>query len=56
MSVSMGTQAMNSILYMFNYFNQINDPESVNYNSYRFPCGFALTKKDLLCMLIYFGL
>ena len=30
---------MNSLLYMGEYFIQINDPNSVNYDTERFPCG-----------------
>tara|TARA_B100000575_G_scaffold38734_2_gene26437 strand:- start:40 stop:756 length:717 start_codon:yes stop_codon:yes gene_type:complete len=45
MSVSMGTQLMNSILYISNYICQINNPSSINYNTNNFPTGLLLSKR-----------
>jgi hypothetical protein len=52
-SVSMGTQLMNSLLYMVNYFIQIGDPNNVNYNSPTFPCGFALSQRGFMYVNIF---
>jgi len=46
--LSMGTQLMNSILYMGEYFIQTRDQGSVNYNSYIFPIGILLTKRGFM--------
>jgi hypothetical protein len=39
--VSMGSQMMNSVLYMANYFVQIHNKNNVNYCSIAFPCHLA---------------
>ena len=52
-SVSMGSQLMNSILYLSEYFRQINDIESVNYNNPDFPCGFLLIKRPFMYVNIF---
>ena len=56
-SVSMGTQFMNSLLYMINYFIQVKDPTNPNYNSSEFPLGFALKYRAFfwvnLCWLVF---
>jgi hypothetical protein len=39
LSVGMGAQLMNSILYMGNYFIQCRDPSSINFNTAQFPTG-----------------
>lgn len=39
LSVGMGAQLMNSILYMGNYFIQCSDPSSINFNTAQFPTG-----------------
>lgn len=44
-SISMGTQFMNSLLYWVNYLIQTKDKDSVNFNSKDFPLGFALSKR-----------
>ena len=44
----MSSQFMNSLLYMSEYFVQTNDPNSVNYNTPKFPCGFALLKRPFM--------
>ena len=45
---SMASQFMNSLLYMGEYFIQINDPNSVNYDTERFPCGRFLIKRPFM--------
>ena len=56
-SISMGTQFMNSLLYMINYFIQVKDPTNPNYNSENFPLGFALKYRAFfwvnLCWLVF---
>lgn len=47
-SVAMGTQVMNSILYLINYFIEINNKSSVNYDSVNFPCGKYLIKRPFM--------
>ena len=44
-SISMGTQFMNSLLYSINYFIQVKDPHNPNYDSPKFPLGFALLNR-----------
>jgi hypothetical protein len=53
MSVAMGTQVMNSILYMMNYFNEMGDSENVNYNNESFPAGIALVKRPFMWVNIF---
>ena len=53
LSVSMGTQVMNSILYMDNYFIQTLDPNSPNYNSHDFPTGRFLGKRLFMWVNIF---
>ena len=52
-SISMGSQLMNSLLYMFNYFNQLNDCDNVNYNNYLFPAGKYLFKRPFMYVNIF---
>ena len=47
-SVAMGAQLMNSILYMIEYFIQCNDENSINYNTTDFPMGTALSKRAFM--------
>lgn len=42
LGISMGTQLMNSILYLAEYFIQIQDITSINYNNSSFPTGGEL--------------
>jgi hypothetical protein len=51
--VSMGSQLMNSILYMMNYFNQLNDPDNINHISKDFPAGKALLKRPFMYVNIF---
>lgn len=55
-TVSMSTQLMNSILYMGQYFFQVNDPSSVNYPSAEFPCGFALLERGFMYVNVFWTL
>ena len=52
-TVAMSTQLMNSILYMGQYFFQMRDPNSVNYPSSEFPCGFALWERGFMYVNIF---
>ena len=47
-SIAMASQLMNSILYMANYFEQMKDPDNVNYITSKFPAGFALCKRPFM--------
>ena len=48
LGVAMGSQLMNSILYMGQYFIQIYDINNVNYDTVAFPTGFALLKRPFM--------
>ena len=39
LSIGMGSQLMNSILYLVNYFHQTRDSNNINYITQDFPCG-----------------
>ena len=52
-SLSMGTQLMNSILYMSEYAIQIKTPSSVNYNTSNFPCGIFLLKRPFMYINLF---
>lgn len=56
MAVAMGSQLMNSLLYMGEYFIQINDSYSVNYNTSVFPTGFALLQRPFMYINIFWTL
>ena len=47
-SISMGSQLMNSILYMFNYLYQTTQKYSINYNTNTFPTGILLIKRPFM--------
>ena len=49
----MGSQLMNSILYMVEYFIQCTDPNSVNYNDEEFPMGHVLSKRPFMWVNIF---
>ena len=53
LSIAMGSQFMNSLLYMANYFYQTHQKYSVNYDSPSFPCGPALTKRLFMWVNIF---
>ena len=48
LGISMGSQIMNSLLYMVEYFIQCKDPNNVNYNSDSFPMGIMLSKRAFM--------
>jgi hypothetical protein len=48
LSVSMGTQFMNSLLYMSSYFIQEHEPSNINYNSSSFPSNILLTDRPFM--------
>lgn len=56
-SVSMGTQFMNSLLYIINYFIQVKESDNPNYPTSDFPLGFALKNRPFfwvnLCWLLF---
>ena len=49
----MGSQLMNSILYMVEYFIQCTDPNNVNYNDNEFPMGTLLSKRPFMWVNIF---
>ena len=53
LSISMGSQLMNSILYLTEYFIQIDDPYSINYNTTSFPVGNYLSKRKFMWVNIF---
>ena len=53
MSISMGSQLMNSILYMANYYIEISNPTNINYNSTSFPTGILLSKRPFMWVNIF---
>ena len=53
LGAAMGSQLMNSILYMSEYIIQCRDPSNVNYNSDAFPCGFLLIKRPFMYINIF---
>jgi len=55
-SVAMGGQLMNSILYLVNYFIQCQNPDSVNYDSNKFPTGVLLSKRLFMYINIFWFL
>lgn len=56
LGIAMGSQFMNSILYMAQYFIQTNNKNNVNYNSYKFPTGFLLSKRPFMLINIFWVL
>jgi len=53
LSVAMGTQFMNSYLYMFSYFIQETEPTNVNYSNSSFPSDTWLTKRPFMWVNIF---
>jgi len=56
MSVSMGAQLMNSILYIFNYIYQTHQVYSVNYNTASFPTGTGLIYRPFMYINLFWTL
>lgn len=48
LGTAMGAQSMNSILYMFEYYNQTKDINSINYNCNSFPLGTLWCKRPFM--------
>jgi len=53
LNVAMGSQLMNSILYLMNYFIQCNDPENINYNTSSFPAGTGLINRPFMYVNVF---
>jgi hypothetical protein len=53
LSVSMGTQFMNSFLYMFCYFIQEKNPNNINYANSTFPTDPLLIKRPFMWVNIF---
>ena len=53
LGISMGSQLMNSILYLFNYFYETHQPYSINYDSDSFPCGYALLERPFMYINVF---
>ena len=53
MTLSMGSQIMNSLLYLVEYFIQTNDLNNVNYNSESFPTGIMLSNRPFMWINIF---
>tara|TARA_B100000123_G_scaffold217091_1_gene165568 strand:+ start:144 stop:866 length:723 start_codon:yes stop_codon:yes gene_type:complete len=51
--IAMGSQLMNSILYLFSYFYQMKDSNSVNYCSLNFECGNYLSKRLFMYVNVF---
>ena len=54
--LAMGTQLMNSILYMGEYFLQVTDKNNVNYATEDFPTGIMLEKRAFMYVNIFWTL
>lgn len=52
-SISMGSQLMNSLLYMANYFNETHNSSSVNYDTTSFPTGHALSNRPFMYVNLF---
>ena len=48
LSVAMGNQFMNSVLYLGQYVIQCYDPNSLNFDSKEFPSGYLLSKRPFM--------
>ena len=53
LAVAMGTQVMNSILYMGEYKIQTKDPDNPNYDCSDFPCGVLLCKRPFMYINVF---
>ncbi len=53
LAFAMGSQFMNSLLYMGEYFIQVKDENSVNFNTPSFPTGWALTKRFFMWINVF---
>ena len=53
MSIAMGSQLMNSILYMANYFIETRNPNNINYNTTDFPTGYMLLDRPFMWVNLF---
>ena len=53
LGVAMGTQFMNSYLYIYCYFIQEQTPSNINYNSSKFPSDIWLIKRPFMWVNIF---
>jgi len=53
LGAAMGSQLMNSVLYMSEYIIQTRESTNVNYNSDEFPCGILLLKRPFMYINIF---
>ena len=53
LGISMGSQLMNSILYMGEYIIQTKNINNINYNNSDFPCGKFLIKRPFMWINIF---
>jgi hypothetical protein len=53
LGIAMGSQLMNSILYMGNYFIECNSPDSLNLNTTTFPTGKYLNNRPFMYVNIF---
>ena len=53
LAISMGSQLMNSILYLINYFIQCNTYNNINFNNSTFPAGQFLNKRPFMYINIF---
>ena len=56
LGIAMGSQLMNSLLYMTNYFNQLHEPNSINYITHEFPAGKWLSKRPFMWVNLFWTL
>ena len=56
LGISMGSQFMNSLLYMVNYWYQCEDPDNVNYITSSFPAGHWFGKRAFMYVNIFWML
>ena len=52
-TLSMGSQLMNSILYLGEYNIQTKDKHNANYNTSKFPLGFLWNKRPFMYVNIF---
>jgi len=52
-SLSMGAQLMNSILYISNYLLQTKNIHNINHNSINFPTGYLLLKRPFIYINVF---
>ena len=53
LGISMGSQFMNSLLYMINYYYQSYDKDNINYISDDFPAGKMFIKRGFMYINIF---